>query len=97
MRRGMGCAFETVAQQVPRCRTCHGEAGNQGDKTIVGASFKLKGATPADLTSAAVQNLTDQELFLVITNGFVQMPSMRENLLPADRWDVINYVRTLKK
>ncbi|MGB8647071.1 MAG: quinol:electron acceptor oxidoreductase subunit ActD [Anaerolineae bacterium] len=79
------------------CRTCHGEAGNQGEKTLVGAQFKAKGAAPADLTSDLVQSLSDQDLYVVITNGFVQMPPMRENLLPADRWDVINYVRTLKK
>ncbi len=87
-----GKSFYTIT-----CRTCHGDQGNSGDKTAVGAFFKQKGATPADLTSSAVQSLSDQQLFLVITNGFVQMPPMRETLLPADRWDVINYVRTLKK
>jgi mono/diheme cytochrome c family protein len=33
----------------------------------------------------------------VITQGRGAMPSISENLDVADRWDVINFVRTLKK
>ncbi len=76
------------------CRTCHGDKGD--GNTIVGAWFKKAGKPPADLRSAIVQGLSDQEIFVVITDGFGMMPNMRENLLPPDRWDVINYVRTLK-
>lgn len=74
------------------CLQCHGKTG-EGNGTV-GAFFNPK---PANLTSAQVQNLTDQRIFLVITDGFGAMPSIRENLLPEERWDVVNYVRTLKK
>ncbi|MGA2821526.1 MAG: quinol:electron acceptor oxidoreductase subunit ActD [Anaerolineales bacterium] len=74
------------------CQLCHGPQG-KGDGTV-GAFFTPK---PADLTSRAVQSLSDQQIFLVITQGFGDMPSLRENLYPNDRWDVINYVRTLGK
>ncbi len=74
------------------CIICHGAAGD--GKGPVGAFFTPK---PADLTSSPIQALSDAQLFLVITQGFGVMPSIRENLDVQDRWDVINYVRTLKK
>src|SRR3990172_2591958 len=52
---------------------------------------------PANLTGEAVQSLSDAEIFLVITQGRGLMPSLAENLSPVERWDVINYVRSLKK
>jgi mono/diheme cytochrome c family protein len=74
------------------CMQCHGATGVGNG--IVGAFFNPK---PFDLTSAQVQGLSDQDIFRVITEGFGVMPSIRENLLPSDRWDVVNYVRSLKK
>jgi mono/diheme cytochrome c family protein len=74
------------------CVMCHGSGGT-GNGTV-GALFTPK---PSDLTSSAVQNLSDADIFLVLTQGFNLMPSLSENLSPQDRWDVINYVRTLKK
>jgi hypothetical protein len=74
------------------CAECHGitAVGNGA----VGAFFTPK---PFDLTSSAVQNLQDNEIFVVISQGFGVMPPIAENLSPEERWDVINYVRTLKK
>jgi mono/diheme cytochrome c family protein len=75
------------------CALCHGPAG-KGDGKI-GAYFVS--SLPADLTSQKVQNLPDTEIFLVITQGRGAMPSLAENLAREDRWDVVNYVRQLKK
>jgi mono/diheme cytochrome c family protein len=74
------------------CVICHGPKGD-GTGTL-SSFFNPK---PADLTSATVQNLSDDEIFLVITQGFGPMPSLAENLSPQERWDVINHVRSLKK
>ena len=74
------------------CVMCHG-AGGTGNGAV-GAFFKPK---PFDLTSSTVQNLQDNDLFVVISQGFGVMPPFAENLSPEERWDVINYVRTLKK
>lgn len=74
------------------CKLCHGATG-VGNGPLA-AFFNPK---PFDLTSSNVQNLPDSEIFLVITQGRGQMPSLAENLLISERWDVINYVRTLKK
>ncbi|MFM8427719.1 MAG: c-type cytochrome, partial [Chloroflexota bacterium] len=65
---------------------------------------------PADLTSEAVQAKSDGSWFLTITNGIWnpnntlfpevqfsgQMPPLNENLTVRERWDVVNYLRTLK-
>jgi mono/diheme cytochrome c family protein len=75
------------------CAVCHGASGN--GVSTVGAFFGAN--KPADLTGSDVQSLSDQDIYLVITNGFGVMPSMAENLDKNERWDVINFVRTLKK
>ncbi len=75
------------------CQPCHGPAGQGNGPT---AKF-FPTVKPADLSSAAIQSLADNDIFLVITQGFGVMPSMAENLDSQDRWDVINFVRTLKK
>jgi mono/diheme cytochrome c family protein len=74
------------------CVICHGPSGD-GTGTLNGF-FNPK---PANLTGAAVQNLSEDEIFLVITQGFGPMPSLAENLSPEERWDVVNHVRSLKK
>ncbi len=75
------------------CSHCHG-AGGQGDGPI--AAF-LANRKPADLTSEAVQTKSDGALFLTISNGVPNsMPALNENLSVRDRWDVVNFIRTLK-
>lgn len=74
------------------CITCHGETG-KGDGPIA-SYFQFK---PANLTSLAVKSLSDGGIFLVISNGVQgRMPPLNENLIVRERWDVVNYVRTLK-
>jgi mono/diheme cytochrome c family protein len=74
------------------CAMCHGQDGS--------GTGRLSGyfaSPPADLTSERVQALSDQQIFMVLTQGWGLMPSMAENLLPAERWDVVNHVRSLEK
>lgn len=74
------------------CAMCHGQdgAGN-------GLLSHYFSPAPANLTTDTAQRLSDAEIFLLITQGRAPMPSLAENLNPGERWDVINYVRTLKK
>jgi len=74
------------------CVVCHGQSG-QGNGTLSGF-FTPK---PFDLTGDFVQKLPDAEIFLIITQGRRVMPGLAENLSPVERWDVINYVHSLKK
>ena len=75
------------------CRMCHGETG-EGNGQI--APFLLN-KKPADLTGAVVQDKSDGALFLTVSNGTVGgMPALNENLTVRERWDVLNFIRTLK-
>ena len=88
------------------CQMCHGETG-EGNSTISAFLVKKK---PANLTSDLTQSKSDASLFLTISNGIFnpnntlfpsvqfsgQMPPLNENLSVRERWDVVNYIRTLK-
>jgi mono/diheme cytochrome c family protein len=77
---------------VINCQMCHGQTG-EGTGPI--APFLAN--KPANLTSPVVQSKTDGSLFLTITNGVTgKMPPLNENLLVSERWDVVNFLRTLK-
>ncbi len=69
------------------CAVCHGPQG-KGDGVM--AQYNM---TPADLTASA---LDDKGMFVFITNGTPNMPPMRDSLTVRDRWDVINYIRSLQ-
>lgn len=74
------------------CVMCHGISG-QGNGQI--AAFLAN--KPANLTLDVTQNKSDGALFLTLTNGVTgRMPAMIENLTVRDRWDLVNYIRTLK-
>jgi mono/diheme cytochrome c family protein len=73
------------------CALCHGESGI-GD----GSLNKYFSPQPFDLTSEHVHDLPDDVFFVIVTQGLGPMPSLSENLSPAERWDVINYVRSLR-
>ena len=75
------------------CKLCHGETG-EGNGPIAAFLVKYK---PANLTSPLIKAFPDGQIFLVITNGVPdRMPPLNENLTVNERWDVVNYVRTLK-
>ena len=77
---------------VINCRMCHGQTG-EGTGPI--APFLAN--KPANLTSDVVQSKSDGSIFLTITNGITgKMPPLNENLLVSERWDVVNFIRTLK-
>jgi mono/diheme cytochrome c family protein len=74
------------------CRLCHGADG-KGNGPV--ASF-LQPRKPIDLTGPVVSSISDGAIFMVITNGMPgAMPPLNENLVVRERWDVVNYVRTL--
>lgn len=73
------------------CKLCHGQTF-EGNGPI--APFLAN--KPANLTSPVVQSKSDGSIFLTISNGVAgKMPPMNENLLVTDRWDLVNFIRTL--
>jgi mono/diheme cytochrome c family protein len=74
------------------CKMCHGETG-EGNGPI-GAFLANK---PANLTSPVVQSKSDGSIFLAISDGVAgKMPALNENFTVSERWDLVNFVRTLK-
>jgi mono/diheme cytochrome c family protein len=73
------------------CVMCHGAKG-EGN----GQLAALLANKPANLTLPITQTKGDGALFFTITNGIDgRMPALNENLLVRERWDVINFLRTL--
>lgn len=75
------------------CSLCHG-VGGKGDGPI--AKYYEK-QPPSDLTASYIAFMFDGNLYRTIAQGFGQMPGLSENLTPRERWDVINYLRTLEE
>jgi mono/diheme cytochrome c family protein len=75
------------------CQSCHGKTG-MGDGT---KASELK-TEPGDFSKAAFQKQSDGSLFYKISEGRDDMPSFKKKMPEAnDIWDVVNFVRTLKK
>ena len=77
---------------VKRCVACHGKTGN-GD----GPDAADLGIHPAKLSDPLIREETDGGLFWKITVGKKPMPNYGSRLSPTDRWNVINYLRSLAR
>jgi len=76
------------------CAVCHGETGRGDGPTV---EFWREDANhPADLTEPRLATQPDGALYLTISQGFGAMAPLAENLTPRQRWDVVNYVRSLQ-
>ncbi len=78
---------------VSHCASCHGQTG-KGDGPV-GLGLNPR---PADLTQHAIVGVhTDSQLFEWITNGFPgsQMPAFQSTLSDTDRWNLVNFIRSL--
>lgn len=77
---------------ISNCAPCHGNGG-KGDG-IASASVNPK---PADHTSAAIQKESDGSLYWKLTEGRSPMPSYKQVLTDVQRWQLINFIRSLAK
>ena len=75
-----------------QCKSCHGAKG-LGD----GPKAEKIDISCGDFTSAEVQGLSEGALFWKITEGRKPMPSFNEKLSETERWQVVAYIKTLKK
>ena len=75
---------------IKECRSCHGDKG-KGD----GPAIKDLEKKPGDITLSKVLDQTDGALFWKLTEGKKPMPSYEKTFSEDDRWNVINYLRTL--
>lgn len=72
------------------CAVCHGPAG-QGDGPIIG-----RFPNPPSLTAAKAKGYPDGRIVHVISRGQGIMPAHAAQVLLADRWRVVLYVRELQ-
>ena len=79
---------------VEHCSVCHGSTG-RGD-TLYGRNLYPK---VPDLTQADTQQLTDGELFYIISNGvrFTGMPAFGGEDSPESIWGLVSFIRRLPK
>jgi mono/diheme cytochrome c family protein len=73
------------------CQPCHSPVGDANSVTK-----KLGMAVVANLHDKRIVQMTDGELFSIITNGRNNMGPYGDKLLPEDRWAVISYLRALQ-
>ena len=73
------------------CLPCHGALG-KGDGP---AAFALT-QKPRDLSTPKIAEQSDGSIFWKLTTGKTPMPSFEKLTTETQRWQVINYVRTLE-
>jgi mono/diheme cytochrome c family protein len=84
-----------LAQSKGNCIFCHGETGSGNEANLP----KLR-RKPADLSNKErMTAMTDGEVFWKITKGIngIMPAGERRMKTEEERWDVVNYVRTLAK
>jgi mono/diheme cytochrome c family protein len=74
------------------CAICHGAKG-KGDGVAAAGLTKA----PADHSSVAVQKQTDGAIFWKIAEGNNPMPAYKAVYSETQRWQLVNYIRTLAK
>jgi mono/diheme cytochrome c family protein len=84
---------DAKALWVKHCQSCHGKTG-LGDGTKAAQLDTEVG----DLTTAEAQGQSDGALFYKTLEGRDDMPSFKKKIPDEDdMWQVVNYMRTLKK
>ena len=81
-----------LALYAKNCVACHGKAG-LGD----GVKARTLKDFPGDFSKADFQNQTDGEHFYKTKTGKGEMPKYEGKLSDDDIWNIVNYVKTLKK
>ncbi len=75
------------------CAPCHGPAGHADGKVGKLFLYILPLAGPK---AQNAMKLTDATIYAIIRQGRGIMPTYASRVKPAERWDVINYVRSLQ-
>lgn len=74
------------------CLVCHGQLGD-GKKLL---SDKYTGV-PANFHTALLKSVPDGHIYQVIRVGKNTMKGYGKDILPADRWAIVHYVRVLQR
>jgi len=74
------------------CAMCHGKTGDADGPAVIELNIH-----PAKLSDPQLAAESDGALFWKITTGKKPMPAYGKRLSEADRWNLVNYIRTLSK
>lgn len=74
------------------CLMCHGKTGDADGPAVIELNIH-----PAKLSDPQLATESDGSLFWKITTGKKPMPAYGKRLSETDRWNLVNYVRTLPK
>ena len=74
------------------CAMCHGKTGDADGPAVIELNIH-----PAKLSDPKLANESDGSLFWKITTGKKPMPAYGKRLSETDRWNLVNYIRTLAK
>jgi mono/diheme cytochrome c family protein len=74
------------------CAMCHGKTGDADGPAVIELNIH-----PAKLSDPQLATESDGSLFWKITTGKKPMPAYGKRLSETDRWNLVNYVRTLPK
>ena len=72
------------------CAACHGDKG-KGDG-VAGTALNPR---PADFASERIKKESDGALYWKMTNGNPPMAPYKDVLTEKQRWELVNYIRTL--
>jgi mono/diheme cytochrome c family protein len=81
-----------MALYTKNCASCHGKTG-AGD----GVKARSIKTNPGDFAKPVFQNLADGEIFYKTKTGRGDMPKYDGKLADDEIWNLVNYLRTLKK
>jgi mono/diheme cytochrome c family protein len=74
------------------CFLCHGKSGDADGPAVIELNIH-----PARLSNPQLDTESDGSLFWKITTGKKPMPAYGKRLSETDRWNLINYIRTIPK
>ena len=76
----------------PTCVMCHGKTGDADGPAVIELNIH-----PARLSNPELNREPDGALFWKITTGKKPMPAYGKRLSETDRWNLVNYIRTIPK
>ena len=74
------------------CAMCHGKSGDADGPAVIELNIH-----PAKLSNPQLNTESDGSLFWKITTGKKPMPAYGKRLSETDRWNLVNYIRTIPK
>ena len=74
------------------CVMCHGKSGDADGPAVIELNIH-----PAKLSNPQLHAESDGSIFWKITTGKKPMPAYGKRLSETDRWNLVNYIRTIPK